>query len=89
MEMSCKQTATPLEQHCSRAVELKKYPFDFLHFFMLSQKNHHREWCSSIKFHVQANKHKTLSEIIASQTLLFASVNLGSCLASLLVKKKQ
>lgn len=56
-------------------------------FFTHPQENLHREQSCSVKFHIQANKHKTHWEKIPSQALLFASINLSFCLASLLVKK--
>lgn len=67
--------------HQSIAAEV----FAFSQHFFTNTENLQREQSCSVKFHIQANKHKINWEKIPSQTLLFASVNLG--FASLLVKK--
>lgn len=71
----------------STAVEYRNWSvFHFYGTFLHFPRKIFTENCS-IKFHIQANKHKTLSGKIPSQTLLFTSVNLGFCFSSLLVKK--
>lgn len=81
-QANCSCLGAALQQN----IETEVFSFS-RHFFTHPQENLHRQQPCSVRFHLQANKHKTHWEKIPSQALPFGSVNLGFCLASLLVKK--